>query len=149
MWNVRKIEMFKFQIFAALFAVVVTGSFLTASAAPFRTPQKLNIVSPAPLFGVLRNGNIERLVPPVDTPMYYMQGDTMPSGGMARLPSLSDVIQIVPFLPIEINVPDMMVGMYGFLSWLVNRGQENGTPRIYFIVEVPNPPPILINKTMQ
>ena len=56
-----------------------------------------------------------------------------------RLPSLGDVIQWIPFLPIEINVPDTVMSVYGFFTWIANRRpqEDQSTPRIYFINTVP------------
>jgi hypothetical protein len=53
-----------------------------------------------------------------------------------RLPTVGDVINLIPFLPIEINVPGVISSMTNFFNWITNRpAQEQSTPRIYFLVK--------------
>lgn len=53
-----------------------------------------------------------------------------------RLPTLGDVIEIIPFLPIEINVPNVIAYMTSFLNWIMNwRPQDQSNPRIYFMLK--------------
>ncbi|XP_069702678.1 uncharacterized protein [Periplaneta americana] len=53
-----------------------------------------------------------------------------------RLLTLGDFIEIIPFLPIEINVPDMFSSVAGFVSWMFNRRpQDQSRPRIYVLLK--------------
>jgi hypothetical protein len=53
-----------------------------------------------------------------------------------RLPSLGDFIELIPFLPVEINVPDVISSMINFFNWLMNRRpQDQNKPRIYFLLK--------------
>jgi hypothetical protein len=50
-------------------------------------------------------------------------------------PTFGDAIGSIPFLPIEINIPNVISSMMTFLNWLTNRRpQENSTPRVYFLL---------------
>jgi hypothetical protein len=50
-------------------------------------------------------------------------------------PTLGDVIGLIPFLPIEINVPNVISSVMTFFNWMTNRRpQEQSTPRIYFLL---------------
>jgi hypothetical protein len=53
-----------------------------------------------------------------------------------RLPTLGDVIEFIPFLPIEINVPDVISSMINFFNWMINRRpQDQSNPRIYLLLK--------------
>lgn len=73
----------------------------------------------------------------------------LPSGGKLRKsnstgatadqfavrPTLGDAIGLIPFLPIEINIPNVISSMMTFFNWLTNRRpQEHSTPRVYFLL---------------
>ncbi|XP_023725635.1 uncharacterized protein LOC111874397 [Cryptotermes secundus] len=54
----------------------------------------------------------------------------------ALIPTLGDVIEFIPFLPVEINVPNVISSMMNFFSWMINRRpQDQTTPRIYFVLK--------------
>jgi hypothetical protein len=73
----------------------------------------------------------------------------LPSGGKLRKsnstgatadkdafrPTLGGVIGLIPFLPIEINIPNVISSMIALLSWVTNRiPQLVSTPRVYFLL---------------
>jgi len=73
----------------------------------------------------------------------------LPSGGKLRQsnstgatedqyafqPTLGDAIGLIPFLPIQINIPNVISSMMTFFNWLTNRRpQEHTTPRVYFLL---------------
>jgi hypothetical protein len=50
----------------------------------------------------------------------------------AFIPTLGDVIELIPFLPVEINIPNVISSMMNFFNWMVNRRPQDQTkPRIY------------------
>jgi len=73
----------------------------------------------------------------------------LPSGGKLRKsnstgatadqyalrPTLGDAIGLIPFLPIEINIPNVISSMMTFFNWLTNRRPyQHSTPRVYFLL---------------
>lgn len=53
-----------------------------------------------------------------------------------RLPTLGDVIEFIPFLPIEINVPDVISSVINFFNQIMNRRpQDQSKPRIYLLLK--------------
>ena len=76
-------------------------------------------------------------------------GSDLPSGGKLRKsnstgatadmyafrPTLGGVIGLIPFLPIEINIPNVISSMMTFFNWLTNRRPyQHSTPRVYFLL---------------
>lgn len=61
---------------------------------------------------------------------------TVTTNPHALIPTLGDVIEFIPFLPVEINVPNVISSMMNFFSWMINRRpQDQTTPRIYFVLK--------------
>ena len=53
----------------------------------------------------------------------------------AFIPTLADVIGLIPFIPIEINVPNVISSVITFFNWVTNRRpQEQSNPRIYLLL---------------
>jgi hypothetical protein len=54
----------------------------------------------------------------------------------ALIPTLGDMIELIPFLPIEINIPNVISSMMNFFSWMINRRPQDQTNhRIYFVLK--------------
>jgi hypothetical protein len=61
---------------------------------------------------------------------------TVTTNKHAFIPTLGDMIELIPFLPIEINIPNVISSMMNFFSWMINRRpQDQTTPRIYFVLK--------------
>jgi hypothetical protein len=61
---------------------------------------------------------------------------TVTTNKHAIIPTLGDMIELIPFLPIEINIPNVISSMMNFFSWMINRRpQDQTTPRIYFVLK--------------
>lgn len=73
----------------------------------------------------------------------------LPSGGILRKsnstgapadqyafrPTLGDAIGLISFLPLEINIPNVISSMMTFFNWLTNRRPlQHSTPRVYFLL---------------
>lgn len=53
----------------------------------------------------------------------------------AFIRTLGDVIGLIPFIPIEINVPNVISSVITFFNWVTNRRpQEQSNPRIYLLL---------------
>lgn len=54
----------------------------------------------------------------------------------ARIPTLGDVIELIPFLPVEINIHNVISSMMNFFNWMINRRpHDQTTPRIHFLLK--------------
>jgi hypothetical protein len=54
----------------------------------------------------------------------------------ALIPTLGDVIELIPFLPIEINIHNVISSMMNVFNWMVNRRpHDQTTPRIHFLLK--------------
>jgi hypothetical protein len=53
----------------------------------------------------------------------------------ALIPTLGDIIEFIPFLPVEINIPNVISSMMNFFNWMTNRRPQDQTkPRVYFVL---------------
>jgi hypothetical protein len=109
----------------------------------------LNTVTPAGAdkSGLPSSGNVVYYLPGVpDTdPLIVVHMYPLPSGDEiiksnitvhALIPTLGDMIELIPFLPIEINIPNMISSMMNFFNWMINRRPQDQTkPRVYFVVK--------------
>jgi hypothetical protein len=61
---------------------------------------------------------------------------TVTTNAHALIPTLGDMIELIPFLPIEINIPNVISSMMNFFNWMINRRPQDQTnPRIYFVLK--------------
>jgi hypothetical protein len=52
----------------------------------------------------------------------------------ALIPTVGDVIELIPFLPVEINIPNVISSMMNLFNWIINRQPyDQTTPRIHFL----------------